>query len=63
MTCPDVQDDPALTQSGAHSVPVVLPSGTILKSNGFNGWLLRCREKSNKKKSVAFYLYPALDTE
>lgn len=45
MTCPDVQDDPALTQS----VPVVLPSSTMLESDGFNGWSLRCREKTNKK--------------
>lgn len=48
MTCPDVQDDPALTQSGADSVPVVLPSSTMLESDGFNGWSLRCREKTNK---------------
>lgn len=37
MTCPDVQDDPALTQSGAHIVPVVLPSSMMPDIDGFNG--------------------------
>lgn len=38
MTRPDVESDPALTRSGAHSVPVVRPSSETLDSDdGFNG--------------------------
>lgn len=44
MTCPDVESDPALTRSGAHSLPVVHPSSEMLDSEGFNGCILYCSE-------------------
>lgn len=60
MTCPDVWSDPALTQSGTHSVPVVHPSGEMLDSDGFNGYILYYSDKKLARRECAAQEYDSI---
>lgn len=57
MTCPDVEADPMMTHSEAHSVPAVYPCSKLLKTDGTIGCILYCSKncygKLNSNTSIS----------